>query len=121
MAVSQEYREYVRDLFTAFGPVRLRSMFGAAGIFYEDLMIGLIIREQVYLKVDDRNRAAFEAAGMEPFLYERQNGRIVSMSYYPIPETLYDDPEELAEWAKMAHDAAVRGTAKKNPGRKRKP
>lgn len=120
MAVNQEYREYVRDLFTAFGPVRLRSMFGAAGIFSGDLMIGLIIDEQVYLKVDDHNRAAFESSGSEPFQYERRDGRITSMSYYPIPDALYDDPEELAQWAQKAHAAAVRSVTKKAPRRKRK-
>jgi DNA transformation protein and related proteins len=120
VAVSETYREYVRDMFHAFGPVRLRSMFGAAGIFRDELMIGLIIGEEIYLKADDHNRTDFEEAGMEPFQFERRDGRIMSMSYYPIPDALYDDPEELAKWALRAHEAAVRGIAKKAPRRKRK-
>ncbi len=121
MAVSQEYREYVRDLFTSFGNIRIRSMFGGAGIFRDDLMFGLIIDEQIYLKVDDLNRTDYEAAGQGPFLFERKNGRTIAMSYYLIPDALYDDADELAGWAKNAFAAAQRGAAKKPPrlGKKR--
>ncbi len=119
MAVSEKYREYVRELFTALGGIRIRGMFGGAGIFRDDLMFGLIIEDQIYLKVDDFNRAAFEGAGQGPFLYERKGGRTVAMSYYPIPEALYDDPDELSEWARQAFAAAQRG-AKQSPARRRK-
>lgn len=120
MAISEEYREYVRELFTGFGPVRLRSMFGAAGIFCDDLMIGLVIEEQIYLKVNDHNRADYEAAGQTPFIYESKNGRTTAMSYYTIPDALYDDAEALAEWAGKSHRAALDGAKKKAPRRKRK-
>ncbi len=115
MAVSPEYREYVRDLFAEFGGVSIRSMFGGAGIFRDDLMFGLIIDDQIYLKVDDHNRAGFEAAGQGPFLYERKDGRSMAMSYYLIPDSLYDDAGELAEWAAKSFAAAQRGAAKKSP------
>ena len=120
MAVSAEYRDYVRDLLAPFGGVSIRGMFGGAGIFRDDLMFGLIIDDQIYLKVDDHNRAQFEAAGQGPFLFERKDGRIMSMSYYLIPDSLYDDADELAEWAKHAFAAAQRGAAKKSPRRRKK-
>ena len=115
MPVSEEYREYVRDLFTAFGAIRIRSMFGGAGIFCDDLMLGLIIDDQIYLKADDHNRRDFENAGQGPFLFERKNGRTMAMSYYLIPDALYDDTDELAVWAKNAFAAAQRGAEKKSP------
>lgn len=120
MPISQEYREYVRDLFAAYGDVRIRSMFTGAGIFRDDLMFGLIIDEQVYLKVDDLTRADFESAGQGPFLYERKDGRIVAMSYYLIPEVLYDDAESLAEWATKAFAAAQRNAGKTSSRSRRK-
>lgn len=120
MAVSGEYREYVRDLFSVFGDIRIRSMFGGAGIFRDDLMIGLIIEEQIYLKTDNHNRAQFEAAGQAPFQFERKDGRIMVMSYYAIPDALYDDASELAEWAQGAFAAAKRGAGKNLRGAKKK-
>ncbi len=115
MPVSEEYREYVRDLFTAFGAIRIRSMFGGAGIFCDDLMLGLIIDDQIYLKADDHNRRDFENTGQGPFLYERKDGRTMAMSYYLIPDALYDDTDELAVWAKKSFAAAQRAAIKKSP------
>ena len=40
------------------------------------------------------------------------------MSYSLVPERLYDDPEELAEWARKAFDAALRGDAGKSKRKK---
>ena len=44
--------ETIRELFAEFGPVSVRRMFGGAGIFVEDRMIGLVSREIIYLKAD---------------------------------------------------------------------
>jgi len=38
-------------------------MFGGEGIFVGDLMIGLVMDDQIYLKAGDSNRADFEAEG----------------------------------------------------------
>ncbi len=120
MAVSEEYREYVRDLFRSYGDIRIRSMFGGAGIYRNDLMFGLIIEDQIYLKADDQNRADYENAGQGPFLFERKDGRTIAMSYYLIPDALYDDSDELADWAKKAFAAAQRGAGKKAPRTRKK-
>lgn len=120
MAVSAGYREFVRELFHSFGDVRIRGMFGGAGIFRDDLMFGLIIDEQIYLKADDVNRPEFEAAGKGPFVFERKDGRAMAMSYYLIPDALYDDADELAAWASNAFAAAQRGAKKKSPPRRRR-
>lgn len=119
MAVSPEYREFARELFGAFGDVRIRSMFGGAGVFRNDLMFGLIIDEQIYLKADAVNRPDFDAAGLGPFVFERKDGRNIAMSYYLIPDVLYDDAEELAVWANKAFAAASRGAKKKSPRRRK--
>ena len=36
------------------------------------------------------------------------------MSYFTAPDYLYDDPEEMAEWARKALDAALRANTSKN-------
>ena len=104
--------EFIRELFVPFGPVTVRRMFSGAGIFAEGLMIGLIVREVIYLKADDSNRADFEREGSAPFTYTRSKstGRPSqhALPYWRLPERLYDDPDELAEWAKRAFAAAER-------------
>jgi len=121
MAVSEEYKAFVVDLFSGLGPVRIRAMFGGAGIYADlpdgPLMFGLIADETVYLKTDDQNRSLFEAEGCEPFVYEAPGGKRGVMSYHRLPEALYDDPEELIHWARGALDCAIRN---KKPKRKKK-
>ncbi|MFN4355631.1 TfoX/Sxy family protein [Parvibaculum sp.] len=89
------------------GPVRIRNMFGGAGVYFDDLMFGLIAGETLFFKVDDRNRADYEAEQMGPFVYEPPSGKSVAMSYYELPERLYDDADELVAWARKALDAAL--------------
>ncbi len=49
-----------------------------------------------------RDGAAFEAEGCGPFGYDTKHGRRVLTSYWRLPERLYDEPEELARWARLA-------------------
>lgn len=120
MAVSAEYKAFVREQLEALGPVRIRAMFGGAGVYLDDFMFGLIAAETLYFKVDDQNRAAFEEEGQEPFMYQPppkdgKERKSIGMSYYEVPERLYDDPDELVVWARDALSAAMRAKAGKKP------
>jgi DNA transformation protein len=119
--------QFINELFSAFGPVSVRRMFGGAGIFARGLMIGLISDDEIYLKSDEQTAPAFEAEGMKPFTYGSKRRRVV-MSYWQMPVRLFDDPDELAKWARAALGAAERSGAKKQkkarprkPARKKRP
>lgn len=99
---------YLLDLFAQFGPVRIRRMFGMQGLFVADRMIGFAGEDALYLKTDESTRAAYEAEGCQPFVYRKSTGDEIAMSYYRIPDRLYDDPEELAGWARKAEAVAER-------------
>jgi DNA transformation protein and related proteins len=108
--------DHIVELFTAFGPVVVRRMFGGAGIFADGVMIGLISDGVVYLKADEHSRQAFEAEGLGPFTYGKAGKRTV-MSYWRMPDRLYDDGDELARWASEALAAARRAAgAVRRPG-----
>lgn len=97
----------IAQLFSEFGPVSVRRMFGGAGIFVDGLMIGMGYRDEIYLKTDDATARRFAAAGSSPFVYEAK-GRELQLAYWRLPTRLYDDPAELAEWAKEALAVARR-------------
>ncbi|MGA3309857.1 MAG: TfoX/Sxy family protein [Xanthobacteraceae bacterium] len=66
----------------------------------------------------------FEREGSQPFVYTRAKspGRIgrASLSYWRLPERLYDDPDELAVWAARALAIAERKKfAPRGPGRRK--
>jgi DNA transformation protein len=81
-------------------------MFGGEGIYAADVMIGLVLADRLYLKTGDLNRADFLAEKCEPFSYSRGK-KIMSTSYYAVPDRLLDDPEEFGRWARRAHAAAI--------------
>ena len=116
MARAAEDPEYIRELFAAFGPVVVKRMFGGAGIYADGTMVALVIDGVIYLKADEQTVPAFEREGLAPFAYNAKQKRVVT-SYWRMPERLYDNPEELAQWSQDALAVALRAAAKKAPGR----
>lgn len=106
---------YVVEALGALGPVRARRMFGGHGIYLGDLMFALIADDTLYFKVDDQNRAPYEAAGLAPFTYTNK-GRTIRMSYHEAPSEALDDPEVLCGWAREAIAAAGRARKCKRRG-----
>jgi len=102
----------IQELFSVFGPVSVRRMFGGAGICADGTMFALVARGVIYLKADEVNTPAFERESLAPFTYETKDGKRGVMSYRRMPDRLYDDPEELATWAREALAAAHRSRPK---------
>jgi iron-sulfur cluster assembly protein len=103
----------IGEMFSAFGQVDVRRMFGGAGLFAEGIMFALVIRGVIYLKADEHNAPNFEREGLAPFTYATGHGTRSVMSYRRMPDRLYDDPEELAAWARDALAAARRAGSRK--------
>jgi len=85
-------------------------MFSGAGVFADGLMIALVVDGVIYLKADDSFVPLFEREGQTPFSYKTRDGKRTLNSYWRMPERLYDEPEELAEWARLALQAARRAS-----------
>lgn len=116
MSVSAEFRAYVLDQLRRVVPaVRDRAMFGGVGIYAGDLFFALIDDDTVYFKVDETNRAAFEARGCGPFQPFGPEGE--TMQYYELPADVLEDTDELRAWANEAVDVARR--KRKEPKRRR--
>jgi DNA transformation protein len=104
--MSSGYGTYLLDELGSLGQVSLRRMFGGQGLFLDGLMIGIMAEDVLYLKVDAHNRPDFEAAGSEPFVYERM-GREVALSFWRLPDEIIEDGEELRAWALKSRAAAI--------------
>jgi DNA transformation protein len=75
-------------------------MFGGAGLYFEDLFFGIIADDVLYFKVDDSNRADYEAEGMGPF--KPFPDKIEVMQYYEVPIDVLENKNTLREWAEKA-------------------
>jgi DNA transformation protein len=115
--------EFIRDLFAPFGPVTMRRMFGGAGLWSDGSMFGLVFDGAIFLKVDETSIPDFAREGSRPFVYTRAKspGRVgrASLSYWRLPERLYDDPEELAVWAARALAAERKKLAPRARGKRK--
>ena len=105
--MGRDYLDYLHDLFSAFAPVTTRAMFGGYGIYRDGTIVGIVVEEAIYLKVDAQTRAAFEAAGSAPFVSAATRKR-VPRSDWAVPEDALDAPQEFRPWAQRAWETALR-------------
>ncbi|SDG88602.1 TfoX/Sxy family protein [Desulfosporosinus hippei] len=115
MGISDSYKEYVIDQLGEVGSVTIKNMFGAAGIYFDGLIFGLIADDTLYFKVDDSNRSDYERTGMEPF--KPFSDRSMIMPYYEVPVDILEDRELIADWASKALLASRNSKRKSGKGR----
>jgi DNA transformation protein len=104
-------RDFLTDLFAEFGPVTITRMFSGHGISAGGITFALSLKSGLYLRADEGGIARFEAEGCGPFSYHTRVREVVVRSYWQLPERLYDDPSELADWARVALAAAERAAS----------
>ena len=106
MRAPDKLSAYLLELLAPLGPISARRMFGGVGLFHSRTMFGLIARDELFFKVGDANRPAYEAAGEAPFSYETKHGSNTIGSYWRCPPELIDDAETFRAWAREAIEAA---------------
>ena len=99
----------IGDLFSGLGPVTIKRMFGGKGIYFEGLIVALEVGGEILLKADKEIAPEFEAAGCRQWVYEGHMRKgPVAMPYWSIPDEAIDDLDEMARWARKAHEASIR-------------
>lgn len=121
MALNESFKDYVLDqlsLLDQLGFIKVKRMFGGAGLYYDGLIFGLLADDVLYFKVDDSNRSDYEAAGTEafrPFAHKP-----MEMPYYEVPADIIEDKEQLAAWAWKALLVSKNNPPKTNKKKKAK-
>lgn len=94
-------------------------MFGGWGLYVDDLFVGLIVDDRLYLKADADSAELFASAGSEPFVYDGK-GKVVTTGYWSAPAEAMDSPILMLPWARLALQAALHAR-KKARGRRAAP
>lgn len=108
-------REFLIDLFADFGPVTIRKMFSGYGISADGTNFALALRAGLFLRADELTIPDFETEGSKPFQYSTRAKTVTVNSYWELPARLFDDSQELAQWARAALAAAQRAKVKQRP------
>jgi DNA transformation protein len=111
MVASESFAEFLREQLAPLGGITMRRMFGKTGVFCEGVMLGVVTENTLYLRVDDENKEAFKEAEAYPPLNYAKGGGTIDLSFWRIPERLFDEPEEFVAWARSALAAAHRVAA----------
>ncbi|MCA1562933.1 MAG: TfoX/Sxy family protein [Acidobacteria bacterium] len=106
LRVSPGFKAFVLDQLADVG-VAGRPMFGGVGLYHDDLFFGIIANDVLYLKVDDLNRADYQAVDSSPF--RPYPDRAGTMEYFAVPVEILESAPELGRWA--AKSIAVAGRA----------
>ena len=116
------FHNYVEDLFGKLGRIRIRKMFGGAGVYAGEDMFALLDGDQIYIKADDSLRADLEAEGGRPFEWTNPStGQTLQMSYLSMPVNALDDPEEATDWGQKALTVAIESRRAKVKSPRRRP
>ena len=111
--MTPEYRTWLIEMFAPLGEISVRRVFGYNGLYLGDAMFGLVAAERIYLKTNEASRQAFEHEGSTALTYTTGDGELHVTSYWEIPGVLYDEPEKLVRWARLAHEVALNSSTAK--------
>ncbi len=100
------------ELLAPLGRTSSRRMFSGHALYIDGLCMALIIRDTLYLKVDDTSRPLYERLGCKPFSYDTKDGERHALGYYTAPDEAMESPAEMTPWARRALAAAVAARAK---------
>lgn len=110
-----EFRDYCLELLSSLrqGDIAAKKMFGGVSFSIDGKTFSIIAFDELWLKVDDENRAAFEKAKCRIFTYEGKDSVIRTMNYYTVPEAAMESAALMRPWAMLGWEAALRAAANK--------
>ena len=115
MAHDPAFGDWVREHLAGLGPIEIKPMFGGASVYADGLIFALLDDGVIWMKADDGNQPALEAAGARLISYTAKDGRVMLMPYWSLPDSAVDDPDEAVAWARSSLEAARRKAALKKP------
>ena len=115
MSIDEGLIAWIEEALEPLGRVTMRKMMGGATLYLDGIVFAILDEGELWLKADEATDATWDAAGCERFSVTFRDGRVDTMNYRRAPSAVYDDPDELQRWAKLALEAGLRAAAKKKP------
>ena len=103
---NQETLEYILDLLHDEEGVSYKKMFGGYALLKNELAVALILRSEVFMKVDESNIDDYKLASSKPFTYYK-NGKEVSLSNWSIPGEVLEDKDVFIDWFFKSYQVAI--------------
>jgi DNA transformation protein and related proteins len=108
--------DWIEEALAPLGTLSRRAMMGGATLYLDGTVFAMVDADALWFKADKESDAIWDAAGCARFTYVMK-GKSGSMNYRRAPDDVYDDPEAMQQWARLALEAGQRAPAK--PAKKR--
>lgn len=114
---NDDFLEFVIDQLQRLTDVRSRRMFGAHGLYQDDVFFAIVDGGTLYFRTGETNRGDYVERGMKPFEYKPGG---VLKNYYQVPVDVLEDDDMLYQWAEKAVRAQIEHQAKSSKKARRK-
>ncbi|MCG8710175.1 TfoX/Sxy family DNA transformation protein [Brenneria sp. 4F2] len=101
--------------FASFGNITSRSQFGGYSIAANKIIFALVSGGELYLRASKQDEQHFHNRNMPHLVYTKR-GMPVSLNYYLVDESLWENHGQLLHFARMSLDGAQRDKATKIGG-----
>lgn len=112
----QGFADFVTEQMGGLGHITTRRMFGGHGLYCDGLFLAIITGDKLYLKADAQTRPVYEERGLARFSYSAR-GKTVQLMYYEAPAEVFEVPQSMQHWGRLALQAAIRARASGPRGR----
>lgn len=93
------FLDFVLDQLSSLKGIRARRMFGGYGLYAGDRFFGILYKDRLYFKTNEKTVQDYVSRGMT---YFRPNPKQRLKNYYEVPAEILEDGEELCEWARKS-------------------
>ena len=114
MSIDEGLFAWISEALEPLGAVTKRAMMGGATLYLDGTVFAIMDEGELYLKADDQTNHVWDEARCARFTMEMA-GKPASMNYRRAPDEVYDDPEAMQRWARLALEAGQRAAAKRKP------
>jgi DNA transformation protein and related proteins len=99
---SNEFAEYVVDVLKPLGEVSVSRFFGGQQIRVNGEQLAMVMKGELYFRVDHQLQTELESAGGRPFSYGTKRGKVTVRRYFGAPVEWIEDMDALLDFAQRA-------------------
>ncbi|SFN99690.1 TfoX/Sxy family DNA transformation protein [Xenorhabdus japonica] len=92
---------------SSLGKLKKKSQFGGIGLLLDGILFAISSDGELYLRGNSHAEVLFKARGMEKFIYSKR-GIPVTLRYYRVNESLWQDQKQLLEYVNLAYQYTMK-------------
>lgn len=112
MRTESSLARYVTEQLAFLGKISNRAIFGGTGIFVEERLLGIVMKDVLYLHTNVSNIDDYVSRGMPQFK-PYPNAFDLTTDHHRVPQEVLEDAQLLQDWGQRALNAAIQAAKAK--------